>query len=201
MKTLKRIGIYLGIIVILLLVISLFLPGKVHVERTEVIKADPMIIFNQVNDLKNWPKWAPWFDLDPNMVVSYEGADAGTGASYSWQGNKKVGAGKLTITDSKPVENINMKIDFTGHGSSAAAFKFNVVPEGTQVTWGMDMDMGMNPVGKYFGLVMDQMMGGDFENGLNELKKVSESYAPPVAPEINPMPEDSASQQSTGNPS
>jgi hypothetical protein len=49
------------VLIILLVIISFFLPGKVHVERTAVIRAEPAVIYGQVADLKNWPKWAPWF--------------------------------------------------------------------------------------------------------------------------------------------
>ena len=31
-------------------------------------------------------------------------------------------------------------------------------------------DLGSNPINRYFGLIMDRMMGPDFEEGLNTLK-------------------------------
>ena len=41
----------------------------------------------------------------------------------------------------------------------------------TNVKWVMEGDMGNNPIKKYFGLMMDKMMGPDFENGLKNLAK------------------------------
>lgn len=190
MQTLKRIGLFVLLLIILLVIISLFLPGKVHVERTAVINAEPSVIYDQVNGLKNWPNWAPWFKLDPNMQVMYDGPESGTGASYSWRGNKKVGEGKLTITESHPAEHVGMRMDFKGQGSATADFNFERADGGTKVTWGMNSDMGMNPIGKYLGLFMDQMVGGDFEKGLESLKKISESSSSPAAP-MNTMPADS----------
>ena len=38
----------------------------------------------------------------------------------------------------------------------------------------MDTDMGKNPIGKFFGLMMDKMVGPDFERGLNNLKSLCE---------------------------
>lgn len=35
--------------------------------------------------------------------------------------------------------------------------------------------MGNNPIAKYFGLLMDKLIGADFERGLNNLKTVCET--------------------------
>ena len=59
MRTLKNIGLVLLGIILLLVIISLFLPSKVHVERTAVISGKPEMSFALVNDLHNSPnlKW------------------------------------------------------------------------------------------------------------------------------------------------
>ncbi|MBK9729960.1 MAG: SRPBCC family protein [Chitinophagaceae bacterium] len=192
MKTLKRIGIFIAAFLLLLLVISFFLPAKVHVERVAVINAQPAIVFNQVNNLHNWNNWMPWNKLDPNMKITYFGPEEGTGAGYSWMSdNEQVGKGKLSITESKTNQSIITSLDFMEHGIATGSFGFEEADGGTKVTWGMDMDMGMNPMARYLGLFMDQMLGGDFDKGLSDLKRTSESYTPPVQPEINPMPADS----------
>lgn len=194
MKTLKRIGVILLAIIVLLVVISFLLPGKIHVERSAEIKAPAQVVFAQVNNLRNWNLWMPYNKIDPDMKIEYTGPEEGTGAGYSWTSeHESVGNGKLSITESKPNELVVTALDFMENGVATGSFKFEPTDAGTKVTWGMDMDMGMNPVGKYFGLFMDQLMGPDFEKGLTDLKKVSESYTPPVTPEINPAPADSLS--------
>jgi hypothetical protein len=67
-----------------------------------------------------------------------------------------------------------MAMEFKGQGGATADIRFDKVDEGTKVTWGMDTDMGMNPLAKYAGLFMDQMVGGSFEDGLNSLKQICE---------------------------
>jgi len=54
---------------------------------------------------------------------------------------------------------------------------YTITPEGqgTKVVWGFDTDLGSNPVSRYFGLMFDKMVGGDFERGLAGLKKYVES--------------------------
>lgn len=193
MKTLRRIGIFLLAFLVILLIISFFLPSKVHVERIAVINAQPDIVFKQVNNLHNWNNWMPWNKLDPNIKIKYYGPEEGTGSGYSWSSeNGQVGKGKLSITDNKPNESVITAMNFTDNGVATGSFHLESLEGKTKITWGMEMDMGMNPVAKYIGLFMDQMIGADFEQGLSDLKKVSESYTPPVTPELNAAPADSA---------
>ena len=44
----------------------------------------------------------------------------------------------------------------------------------TKVTWSNFGDLGGNPLVRYFGLVMDKMVGADFEAGLAGLKALAE---------------------------
>ena len=194
MKLLKRIGIILLAVIVLLVVISFMLPSKIHVERSAAIGAPANVVFMQVNNLRNWNNWMPYNKIDPEMKIEYNGKEEGTGAGYSWSSeNSQVGNGKITITESKPNELIVTALDFMENGNATGSFKFEPSGSETKVTWGMDMDMGMNPIARYLGLFMDQLMGQDFEKGLRDLKSVSESYTPPVVPELNPAPADSTS--------
>ena len=47
-----------------------------------------------VNDFHEWQQWSPWEDLDPQMRRTYSGPDAGVGAAYAWEGNRKAGQGR-----------------------------------------------------------------------------------------------------------
>ncbi|HEY8402457.1 MAG TPA: SRPBCC family protein [Cytophagaceae bacterium] len=171
-----RLILYSIIALLLLFVIgSLFLPSQVHIERTLTIKASDGEVFNQVNNLKNWEKWSPWHQLDPNIKITYSEPASGEGAYYSWTSeDQRVGEGKLTIKQSIPAQLIVTEMDFMKHGKSEGKFTFEKTNEGTKITWSMDTNMGMHPVKKYFGLFMKNMVGDDFEKGLNTLKKLME---------------------------
>src|SRR6266478_2042707 len=96
-KILKAILYIIGSLVVLVLVVGLFLPSNVHVERTKVLKSPPEAVFNQINDLKNWDNWMPWNKMDKNIQVTWNGdKTSGEGASYSWK-SKVVGNGKVII--------------------------------------------------------------------------------------------------------
>src|ERR1017187_868247 len=142
MKTLKKILLVLGILIILVLVVGIFLPSKAHVERSIVIKAPVGNAFAQVNTLKNWVNWSPWHKMDPDMAITYFGPESGKDAKYSWTSDKKmVGNGKLVIAESEPDSLVTTVMIFD-RGKGTASFWFSKTPEGTKVTWEMESDLG-----------------------------------------------------------
>jgi Polyketide cyclase / dehydrase and lipid transport len=152
-------------------------PDEFIVSRSTKIFAPPGKIFPHVNDLHKWEAWSPWAKLDLNAKNSFAGADSGTGAAMSWDGNKKIGAGRMTITGSEANELIRFKLEFVRPFKATNTAEFNFKPEGNQtvVTWSMT---GKNNFFfKAFGLFMncDNMVGKDFEKGLAAMKSVAES--------------------------
>jgi effector-binding domain-containing protein len=173
MKILKRIVFVLLALIAILIITAYLLPRHSHVERSLLIKSPADQIFVQVNTLKNWPNWSPWHKMDPNMEIEYLDADKGVGAKYTWKSaNNKVGNGSMTITKSIPYDTISTEMAFMDNGISNVNFIFTKSDAGTLVKWTLDSDLGWNPIYRYFGLMMDRMVGPDFENGLNNLKDV-----------------------------
>ncbi|MGD8427980.1 MAG: SRPBCC family protein [Balneolaceae bacterium] len=169
MKILKFIGIGLIVLGVLFFGIAMFLPSQVHVERSIVIPASSEVVFKQVNDLRKWKNWSPWQRRDPNMEITYVGFLSGEGASYHWVSNK-VGNGSLTITESYPYKYIATDMNFNEEGEATGYYRFEPVVGGTKVTWAFETDVGSEPINKYMGLLMDPMVGNDFEEGLQNLK-------------------------------
>ena len=172
MKVLKKFLIGLAVFIGLILIVSLFLPSKVHVERSMTYKSKPDTLFTLINDLKLWDKWSPWHQIDPvNTKWTFSENTVGEGAWYSWTSpNGNVGNGKLVITKSEPNKYIANDMFFEDMDKSTSEFIFTESAEGTKLTWTLDADMGINPVGKFFGVMMDKMVGPDYEKGLNNLK-------------------------------
>lgn len=44
--------------------------------------------------------------------MNFEGPPSGTGTIMSWDGNNKVGQGKMTLTESQPNDLVKIKVDF-----------------------------------------------------------------------------------------
>jgi carbon monoxide dehydrogenase subunit G len=176
---LKRILLSLAAIIVVFLIVVALQPSDFRITRSETMAAPPAAVFAQVNDFQNWRAWSPWEKMDPEMERTYEGPSAGTGAKYSWVGNSDVGAGSMTITESRPSESIDIKLEFIEpmEGTSDTKFTFEPTGNGTNVTW--DMSGKNNFVGKAFCLFMnmDKMVGTQFEEGLANMKSVVEREA------------------------
>ncbi len=176
MKILKRVGIGLVIVLVLAVGLAFLLPRNVRVERSTTIEAPAETVFALANGFKRFNEWSPWAAMDPSATYGYEGPDHGVGAKMSWKGDPKtVGQGTNTIVESVPGERVRTALDFGDQGTGFAEFTF--VPEdgATRVTWSFETDLGMNPVSRYFGLMLDSMIGADYEKGLQGMKTLAES--------------------------
>jgi len=168
----------LVLIVAALAGIGLCLPSAYRVERSVVIGAPPPAIFPALNTLKEWPTWTAWtVERYPDMKVKFSGPAAGVGARYTWDG-KSTGYGELQLTKSDPARGVSFDLEF-GHGKYISAGTIALLPEdsGTRVTWTNEGELGLNPINRYFGLLMDRMMGPDFQKGLENLKRKVETAA------------------------
>jgi effector-binding domain-containing protein/uncharacterized membrane protein len=175
MAILKKLVLAAVVLVVALLGIGMLLPRRVHVERQIAIDAPQATVYALVDGFRQFPKWSPWEDLDPNMKVTVEGPDFGVGAKQSWSGDHKVGTGSQEIVEAKPSELVAWKLEFVDQAPADVRMTFAPAASGTQVTWSLDCDMGAGPVGRYFGLMMDGFLGKDYEKGLSNLKRVAEA--------------------------
>ena len=173
---LKTIAIVVVLLIAVVLVFAATMPDDFRVQRTTSIKAPPEKIFPLINDLHRWGSWSPWEKMDPDMKRTYSGAANGKGAAYAWQGNRKVGEGRMEIADTSPPSKISIKLDFVKPFEAHNTAEFTLEPKGesTNVTWTMYGPSAY--IAKVMGIFvsMDKMIGSDFETGLANMKAVAE---------------------------
>lgn len=176
MKMLMGVLVALGVIVVAFLGYVAMQPNTFHVERSMTIAAPDSVVFEQINDFRNWAAWSPWEDVDPDMEKSIEGPPTGVGASYHWAGNDQAGEGRMTITESIPHSQVTIRLEFMKPWASTNTIAFAIGPRDgqTHVTWSMDGNhIFMSKVIGVF-VNMDKMIGTDFEKGLGRMKEVAE---------------------------
>jgi hypothetical protein len=151
-------------------------PDTFRIQRAGSIKAAPERIFPLINDFHNWTSWSPWEKMDPALKRTYSGSASGQGAIYEWEGNKKVGQGRMEIVESSPPSKIVIKLDFLKpfEAHNTAEFALTHQSDCTNITWTMN---GQQPfmfkvMSVFFS--MDKMIGKDFETGLANLKSITE---------------------------
>jgi hypothetical protein len=145
------------------------------VQRSITVEAPAARLHGLVDDFREWTKWSPWEDLDPELDRTYSGAAHGVGARYAWSGNRKAGSGSMEITGSTP-EAVDITVRFLKpfKATNETTLSFEPSGPGTTVRWVMTGEQkGMMALFGRF-MNMDKMIGPDFEKGLARLKAVAE---------------------------
>jgi uncharacterized protein YndB with AHSA1/START domain len=151
-------------------------PNTYQVERSTVIGAPAEKVYEALVDFHRWIDWSPWEGLDPSMSRTYSGPEQGVGAVYEWEGNRKVGKGRMEILDAEAPASVGIDLDFIKPFKSHNTTRFTLTPDGasTTVTWTMIGPKTL--MTKIMGIFksMDDFIGKDFEKGLARLKSTVE---------------------------
>lgn len=175
-RVLKKLAAGIAIAVAAVMAYALTLPDTFAVKRAAFIKVPASKVFPHLQDFRQWAHWSPWEKLDPALKRTYSGASAGKGAIYEWDGNDKVGRGRMEILQVVPDESLRIRLDFFKPFEAHNQAEFILMSGGdtVHVTWLMT---GPNPyMAKLMQVFfsMDALVGHDFETGLENLKALVE---------------------------
>lgn len=176
---------FIGILVLLggIFLAGFLLPKSAVIERSIVVERDAKDVFPYINSMRAAQQWSPWAALDPQAQLEFFGPESGEGAGMSWQSeDDQIGTGKQTIVESVQNQSVTTHLEFGDRSRGESYLRLTEEPAGEKVsiTWGFSMDFGWNPIMRYMGLMMDDMIGRSYEQGLRQLKTLVEGQ-----PKIN----------------
>lgn len=178
-KLLKILGIFAGVVT-LLMGFGFMLPGQAHVERDVLIAANPDEVFPYISDFHSWNSWSPWAKMDPNADFQLSGE--GLGQRMEWKSdNPDVGEGAQEVIAMDAPAMMKTHLEFEGQGMADATFDLQSENGGTLVTWSLDSNLSektpllLKPISNYFAVMLDSMVGPQYEIGLSNLKNLVES--------------------------
>ncbi|WP_026708755.1 SRPBCC family protein [Flavobacterium frigidarium] len=169
MRILKYIFLLLLLSVVALSIFIATQKGDFKVERSKVINSPKEVVFNYVNDLKNWSDFGSWTLSDPETSYTYPANTVGRGGSYSWE--SKDGDGKIATLYVKANDSIAQKMNFNG-SDSKVAWKFKDTIGGTKVTWSTEGKMSFTM--KIYAALnggVNRVIGSLYEKSLSNLDK------------------------------
>jgi len=166
MNVLKKVLIGIGVFVVILLIVAAFLPSEAKVDRSIVINAPDSIVFDYITNFENRTAWDPWLEMEPDAKVTLNEIKKGVGGGYAWEG-KQLGSGYLEIKEIEQNKSVKSSISFYDPQSSDGIISWTLVPisNKTEVTWTFEGSMDY-PIGRFFGLFMEDMLGPSLEKGL-----------------------------------
>lgn len=169
----KLIGIGFGLALLLVVAVGFLLPSHYTIERVLVVEAAPAQIHELVGDLEQWPRWTPWLRDDPSLVVTQGDLSTGKDAQLAWE--NKTGGGDLIFTRSQADWGVAFDLTLGKRKRlSACSIRYRVIQQGTEITWQLQGDAGMDILSRYFNLMLDPLMGPMLEDGLDQIKVLAE---------------------------
>ncbi|MEX2166147.1 MAG: SRPBCC family protein [Methyloceanibacter sp.] len=206
MSPMMRLMLGIVALVAILAAASIGLPGHVTVSRSVVINAPESAVFPNLNTMRNFGDWAPWRIRDPKLQMTFSGPAQGKGAHVDWVSEvKAIGTGSMEITEVDHNRNVDLAVNFNGvEGTSA----YTLAPSGSgsKLTWSFSYDTGANPIKRWRGVMLDNLIGPEYLAGLEKLKARIEDERRPLAPGMAPpagppgaaLPPDQAIPQGQG---
>ena len=178
MKIIKYIVVALGILLAALLLMGLFLPKEYTVSRQVSINRSKTEVFDYVRLLKNQHDYSVWWKMDPNQVTTYTGEDGTVGFIAAWKSElDSVGSGEEEIVAIQEGERIEyalrFKEPFESNASSNMIFTATD-SNSTTLTWNFKGDMSYPFNVMQLFMSMEDMLGNDIEQGLNNVKAILE---------------------------
>jgi effector-binding domain-containing protein len=144
--------------------------GDFTVTRSAVIAVPKTILFNYVNDYKNWEMWDSRKEDDPQMQVIYPENTIGLNAVYTWYGKK--GDGKSQTVFVKENDSIAQKVAHSGT-NYFSYIKFKDTVGGTKMSWSIRGKVSfMTKIYATLTGGVNNFMGTMLERNLNNLNNI-----------------------------
>ncbi len=176
MRVVKYLILALAFLVILFFVVGQFLPSKRTVTREIEIDRPVRMVFKNINSMHQFNRWSPWADLDSQAEYTFSGPEYGVGSTMRWSGNDEVGSGEQTIVASEKNQSVTTSLQF-GDEPNPSTATLKTIAHGddkTLLVWTFETELN-DTLARYFGLMLEDMLGPMYEKGLRNLKALSES--------------------------
>lgn len=162
-------------IVALFLLVAAIAPKDYQVIRSVEVNQSKAVVFEYIKHLKNQDDYSKWAQVDPEMKKTYRGTDGTVGFVSRWDSEEEnVGVGEQEIIKITPGERVDFELRFEKPWQSASPAWMtteSLSANKTNVRWGFEgeMDYPSNIVLLF--MDMEDMIGDDLQEGLDNLKK------------------------------
>jgi len=153
---------------------------NVVTERSKEMAAPAEVITPYLVDLQTWQTWTAWDTVrDPDATWTFEGNAGEAGHSMYWHG-KKLGKGRLTITEVTEA-GMSYELWFGGKAKeskgepSTGSLTVTSGETSSTVLWSSAMHLGFP--GSLMKGSIDKMIGADYALGLEKLDKIAVAEA------------------------
>lgn len=179
-KVITRIFIGIATLIFLLIVASNFLPSTFSVTRSQEVKAPVEKVYQEITNLETWEFWAPFsIPEEKDVEIIYSQTSSDRGASKIWTLQKEgkdwtqmvteeIGWIKIRNTEVNSSLNFEYTMDKARH-LVEGTIQLDELGNNTRISWTFTGRFRKQPIEKYMGLWVDDLLGKRIENTLNGL--------------------------------
>lgn len=145
--------IIIAVALILFLGIGFYNASKlqhIHIQKIVNIQSDMQTTFDKVLYLKNFTKWSPFYEADPNQKTRVKGTDGQVGVQFHWEGNNGKDLGYQEITEIRPLEYIKMDCDIQKPFKASPTFEYSFKKTGNLIKVTQDFNLKSGLVDSFF---------------------------------------------------
>src|SRR5699024_10709344 len=173
----KKIKLFLYLICTLFLLLvfaTLLLPSKGQAVGSATIYASREVVWEQLTNLKTYPKWFPWIDEDSTDILYYGTKTKLKGFSFMRK-QKKNRFGRYELGEREGDSLLEYKIKIKDVPEFYGDFILKRGGEGNAVVvWKLHMDAGWKHWWRFYAAIMNKTTKPILDTGLARLKKVCE---------------------------
>ena len=149
---------------LLITLISLFIPGSIRISKATNIAADDKIVYTYIDDLPDWKQWHPALkNVAENDFVVLKDSSV------------KVQGTTIRVMERKNEELITEMVTDNGRPIISALKVIRHQPgDSSTLQWYMDFRLRWYPWEKFKSLFFENIYGLQMEQGLENLKQLSE---------------------------
>jgi hypothetical protein len=179
MRIIKYFALAILSVILFFLTAGLFISTKNVVEKTVIVRSELPVLHENLVSVKSLDAWFPWKEYDPEMKAMFDGNDGQIGSRYIWEGNDQVGRGYQELISISP-NRIDYELTFIEPWESKALTYFTLNPseDGVKVSWFFENESPYPYNSLKLFMDMEEMVGKDFERGLQNFKTRMETLLP-----------------------
>ncbi len=118
-----------------------------HIEITKQVTIDgsQQEVFDMVKYLKNYPKWSPFLEADPEQKYELKGKDGEVGIQFHWDGNggKDLGYQEIVKIEEPTFVGVKCSIEKPFSASPRFNYSFSSTSKGTVLTQDFALESGI----------------------------------------------------------
>jgi len=149
--------------------IGYVLPRSYDFEVGETVKADPEVVFDNIDKFTDWQTWSQWSSKNPNISKLEYGDN---GDSMQWTDNR--GKGEMKIVDTEPGKRVSVTSNYGNFPEMNSTISVSAETGFTIIAWRSVGRLPSGPFYGYFSPFFPNGMRAQYADSLRKLKNECE---------------------------